>query len=104
MTSETAQERRTRHGWPRIHPTTLGRGWAESAACVDAPEEDWIPELRTGQRLQPRHYELARTYCRTCPIQRNCKRFGLETKSIGIWGGWYISNTHRVNLLSDGPS
>lgn len=103
--TETAQDARPGRKWPKIPHSTLRAGWADSAACKGHIDEDWIPSLPNGKKPQPQHYRLARTFCRRCPIQRDCKRFGLETSSEGIWGGWYLGRYkgQHINLLSQKP-
>lgn len=33
------------------------------------------------------HLEQALRLCQTCPVQSQCRDFGVATKSVGVWGG-----------------
>lgn len=105
-----AKERKTHHRsdpiWPKTPTTSLPRDWARDAACQDADHLSWVPPINGQKKPREQHYWMAETYCASCPVRRNCLRFAKETKSEGIWGGWYLGtyDSQNVNLLkrSDG--
>lgn len=89
--------------WPKTPSTSLPKDWAKDAACNGAEHLTWVPGLAGDTKPREQHYWMAETYCRNCPVRLNCLRFARETKSEGIWGGWYLGNfeSQHVNLLRD---
>lgn len=93
--------------WPKAPSTSLPRDWSEEAACKDAEHLTWVPSLpRNDVKPREQHYWMADTYCKACPVRRNCLRFAKETKSEGIWGGWYLGlyESQNINLLKPNGS
>ena len=61
-------------------------GWREQAACRRTDPDLFFPAGQTGIALD--QIEAAKAVCRSCPVQRACLRFALETnQEAGIWGG-----------------
>ena len=57
--------------------------WRDRAACKDAHNpEAWFTEVGEGVELR----RAALKVCRSCPVQADCLRAGLE-EPYGIWGG-----------------
>lgn len=86
-------------------------GWDEHAACagVDRDGRDrfhpatTLDPDKTGNATAARSYEIARIYCRACPVTVDCLTAALaaETPSTraGIWGG--LSPRQRTDLTPD---
>lgn len=61
-------------------------GWRDHAACRSSDPELFFPSGSTGPALD--QIRAARSICRSCPAQRPCLQFALETnQEAGIWGG-----------------
>ena len=58
---------------------TLNKKWRELAACKGADTSIFFTER--GQSTEP-----AKTYCRACPVQRECLHDAMTNYSPGIWG------------------
>lgn len=94
-----------------LTPAPPPLGWAERAACsgVDRDGRDRFHPATTldpdnsGNATSARSYEIARIYCRACPVTVECLTAALaaETPSTraGIWGG--LSPRQRADLTSD---
>jgi WhiB family redox-sensing transcriptional regulator len=61
-------------------------GWRDQAACRSCDPELFFPSGSTGAALD--QIRAATSICRSCPVQRPCLQFALETnQEAGIWGG-----------------
>lgn len=78
--------------------------WQEDAACATAPD----PEIFHLPNVDLFWEEGAewREYCPGCPVKDKCLKYGLDSKSDGIYGGKYIAqwqrNTTRRGIYEDG--
>ena len=73
---------------------TPSRDWTERAACIGQPVEIFHPSSSNGSHGGPPRkgaYELAKSFCRVCPVTRECLDYVLKTESsdarYGIWAG-----------------
>ena len=85
--------------------------WEERAACagVDRDGRDRFHPATTldpdssGNATSARSYEIARIYCRACPVTVDCLKAALaaetSTSRAGIWGG--MSPRQRNDLTPD---
>lgn len=76
--------------------------WMHQAECRDAEDRDWVPDGGRAEDLTKSTKELAREFCTECPVRIECLRYGIATKSMGIWGGVFLAWEPRkraVNLL-----
>lgn len=62
--------------------------WQHLAACDGMPVnmffDDYEKDGITAQNVDQ--------LCLSCPIARECYQFGVETKSTGVFGGFYLIN------------
>jgi hypothetical protein len=70
--------------------------WRLQAACrgsdPDAPFAEPGSDVVAG---------FVKTYCRDCPVKRECLRFGLEHAGYGVYGG--LNAIQRGRLLGRKP-
>jgi len=60
--------------------------WRGKAACRHTDAELFFPAGSTGSAVD--QIEAAKAVCRSCPVQRECLQFALESnQESGIWGG-----------------
>jgi WhiB family transcriptional regulator, redox-sensing transcriptional regulator len=60
--------------------------WREQAACRHTDPDLFFPIGATGPAID--QIESAKAVCRSCPSQRPCLEFALETnQECGVWGG-----------------
>ncbi|MCA1692118.1 MAG: WhiB family transcriptional regulator [Actinobacteria bacterium] len=60
--------------------------WRDEAACRHTDADLFFPVGTTGAAIG--QIEAAKEVCRSCPVQRACLQFALETnEEAGIWGG-----------------
>ncbi|MGI8808480.1 MAG: WhiB family transcriptional regulator [Acidimicrobiales bacterium] len=60
--------------------------WRDDAACRHTNVELYFPAGNTGAAVD--QIEAAKAVCRSCPVQRACLQFALESnQEAGIWGG-----------------
>ncbi len=60
--------------------------WRARAACRSVDANLFFPTGSTGYALT--QLEAAKAFCRSCPVQRDCLEFAIETnQEDGIWGG-----------------
>jgi hypothetical protein len=79
-------------GGVKIHTTTLPRGWDKDALCRDSDTDidTWIIDMWDGRIPTKRQWKLKKEYCDKCPIKSDCKQFGKETQSTGLFGGVFL--------------
>lgn len=60
--------------------------WRALAACRSVDANLFFPAGSTGPALAQVH--AAKAFCRSCPVQRDCLEFALQTnQEDGVWGG-----------------
>ena len=60
--------------------------WRALAACRSVDANLFFPTGTTGSALA--QVQAAKAFCRSCPVQRACLEFALETnQENGVWGG-----------------
>jgi WhiB family redox-sensing transcriptional regulator len=59
----------------------VSQEWRRHAACHDADPD--APFAAPGSDVEA---EFVKTYCRGCPVRRECLRFGLD-QGYGVYGG-----------------
>lgn len=70
-------------------------GWRGLAACRNVDANLFFPSGSTGAVLA--QLQAAKAFCRSCPVQRDCLEFALETnQEDGVWGG--ADETERRRL------
>lgn len=61
-------------------------GWRDQAACRNADAELFFPAGHTDAAID--RIRAAKAVCRTCPVQKPCLQFALDTnQEAGVWGG-----------------
>ena len=63
--------------------------WMDEASCKDAPTEWFYPE---GAEIN----ENALFLCEKCPVQKECRDYGITKEEWGIWGGLSASKRKRL--------
>lgn len=74
--------------------------WMDQAACEGRDDLGWVVER--DKEIFEEAKVLAKAFCRDCPVRGECLKYGISTKSMGIWGGSYLFWEPRkkvVNLL-----
>lgn len=56
--------------------------WRTEGACRDMPPDMFFPLAADSQEARD-----AKTVCSVCPVQAECREWGLANESQGIWGG-----------------
>jgi WhiB family transcriptional regulator, redox-sensing transcriptional regulator len=72
----------------RWNPVVVGddHDWRARAACRSVDANLFFPTGSTGPALA--QLQAAKAFCRSCPVQRDCLEFALETnQEDGVWGG-----------------
>ncbi len=70
-------------------------------ACSEAaalPLIDAVFGLRKGYVTAAR--TLTVTYCRRCPVARECLAEGMAGREPGLWGGTHRNNAGQVRVAS----
>ena len=91
----------------RLNTVPVGRAWREDAACIQADPRlfDERPSLAPRKWGIPGELvEVAETFCRQCPVRRECAAEADANEYSGIAGGTYRSarrsgGYQRFNLL-----
>lgn len=60
--------------------------WTLSAACRGMPTEWWFPDVGVPG-IQKVNFDKAKAICASCPVKEACLEYGMETGSMGLWGG-----------------
>lgn len=63
--------------------------WCDLGLCRSLPDPDIMFE---GYEGDPQLARAIDEMCMSCPVARECNEYGVETKSTGQWGGWYLVN------------
>ena len=62
--------------------------WQHLAACSGYPTnfffEDYEKDTKVAENID--------ALCLSCPVARECFKLGIDTKSIGVFGGFYLTN------------
>ncbi len=75
--------------------------WQLEAACVDTDPEYFFDDAE----LSYRDDEIAKIVdklCASCKVRKECFNYGVQTKSYGVWGGFYLKNGRRQDRQSLG--
>lgn len=75
--------------------------WEDRANCKERWDLPWEMEADHADDKK-RAKALAREFCFDCPVRSECLKYGIATKSMGIWGGSYLAWEPRkrvVNLI-----
>ena len=60
--------------------------WRALAACRSVDANLFFPNGSSGPAIG--QVQAAKAFCRSCPVQRACLEFALETtQEDGVWGG-----------------
>jgi hypothetical protein len=66
--------------------------WQDLAACEGYPTNFFFEDYERDTRLATQVDEL----CLSCPVARECFRLGVDNKSTGVFGGFYLNNGEPV--------
>lgn len=70
--------------WPLFSRPAPRWAWAARAACRGADTEQFYPK---GEAFTTADARVVETYCRSCPVRRECLEEALTRNEPGIWGG-----------------
>lgn len=70
--------------WPLFSRPAPRWAWAARAACRGVDTELFYPK---GESFTPADASIIDTYCRSCPVRRECLEEALTRTEPGIWGG-----------------
>ena len=62
--------------------------WGAEAACVDSEDKDAFFD-------QYQHEQIARSFCSSCPVRRDCLQHALQAREWGTWGGAWVPHTAK---------
>jgi WhiB family redox-sensing transcriptional regulator len=69
--------------------------WRAQAACRSVDANLFFPTGSTGPALA--QLQAAKAFCRSCPVQRDCLEFALQTnQENGVWGGQDETERRRL--------
>lgn len=76
--------------------------WIPDAACYENEEAEYA--FFTEPVSQKRDAVIAR-FCHTCPVRTECGEYGRASKSVGVWGGQFMtfSATYNPKDTERGP-
>lgn len=81
--------------------------WQQDAACVGADPARFEPIDRWEPNLELELQETARTFCRGCPVLKDCAAYADRNRHGGIWGGSYrpgATNKYTARaLIAEAP-
>lgn len=60
--------------------------WMNKAMCKGQPTRWWFPE-RGDKGEDARNFKVAKRICRTCGVSKQCFNYGMDTNSVGVFGG-----------------
>ncbi len=60
--------------------------WMIGAMCYGKPTKWWFPK-RGDKAEDVFNFKVAKRICSTCSVKKQCHEYGLETGSMGVWGG-----------------
>lgn len=71
--------------------------WISKGTCRGFDPQLWFPEY--GEPGALAQEESARQICNSCPMQVNCRDYGIENEAYGVWGGVdeVTRETHRIS-------
>jgi hypothetical protein len=85
----------------RSRVTEQKMAWMNEALCQERDDLNWIGDA-DHQDNKREAKRLASQFCAYCPVRGECLLYGIASKSMGIWGGHYLSWEPRkkvTNLL-----
>jgi hypothetical protein len=62
--------------------------WQHLAACTGYPTNLFFEDYEKD----PVQAQQVDQLCISCPVARECFKLGVDTKSTGVFGGFYLSN------------
>ncbi|MFD5032279.1 WhiB family transcriptional regulator [Streptomyces sp. NPDC058405] len=74
--------------------------WLRQAACADADPELFFPVGESGPAAE--QAERAKEVCHSCPVERQCLEWALDTgRTSGVWGGTDEEERRRLRRRAD---
>lgn len=66
----------------------------ENGLCVpeEIDSEDFFDNYLESENVALEVHKL----CKRCPVRIQCLNYGVQTKSMGIWGGRWLQNGKTV--------
>lgn len=56
------------------------------AKCIGSPTEWWFP-VHGASRVKQDDLRKAKALCEVCVVKAECRQYGEQTRSSGVWGG-----------------
>ena len=72
--------------------------WTNEAKCIERWDLPWEHEADNAEDKR-RAKTLAREFCADCPVRTECLKFGITSKSMGVWGGHYLAWEPRKKVV-----
>lgn len=73
--------------------------WRDEAVCVDVDPEVFFPIGDTSRPNTPagRQADMARAFCRRCPVAELCQSWALARPALdGVWGGLTLQERDSI--------
>lgn len=71
--------------------------WLDKALCaeLEIPTEYFFDEYIKDREVFNKVNEI----CSRCPVRAPCLRYGMNTKSVGVWGGAWLQYGNIVDVV-----
>lgn len=69
--------------WGRAPRVADSVSWSALAACQGEPSLFIVPEVRRSAKALAAYSEVARAYCRQCPVFDQCQTYATEARESG---------------------
>lgn len=73
-------------------------GWMKDGLCSknEMPIEYFFEEYLKSRTV----YNLVNRTCKDCPVKKPCLKYGILTKSTGVWGGKWLQTGTIVDTIT----
>ncbi|WP_226360979.1 WhiB family transcriptional regulator [Pseudonocardia sp. ICBG1142] len=61
--------------------------WRHQSACAARMDDLMFPAGELGSDVRLRETAGAKQVCANCPVQAQCREWGIENEAWGVWGG-----------------
>jgi hypothetical protein len=73
-------------------------GWMALAACRGQDVATFVPHMPTEKGTVPAAHDRAVRWCARCEVCAECLAHGLDTGSVGTWGGRWLGRSDRPEV------
>jgi WhiB family redox-sensing transcriptional regulator len=85
-----------------VRLVTESDGWMRDAACKGLTHL-FFPAPAERPQARDRREASARTICRTCTVNRDCRNFARDNHEYGLWGGESEDERHSAGYRLIAP-